>query len=215
MSAPARAAAVGALWGFAAVLLVLGFAGPGRGLPAAVAAPPAPKAPDHRAMPWLTGPEPVPAVLPLEPIELGAPRELRIPAIGVASPLVPLGRAEDGTLEVPADYAVAGWFRPGPEPGEPGAAVVAGHVDSRTGPAVFARLADLRPGDTVEVAYPAGVARFRVDRLAQYPKAGFPTGEVYGQTPAASLRLITCSGPFDWSTRHYRDNLVVYASAIP
>ena len=65
------------------------------------------------------------------------------------------------------------------------------------------------------INYPAGVARFRVDLLAHYPKAGFPTGEVYGQTPAASLRLITCSGPFDWSTRHYRDNLVVSASAIP
>ncbi len=137
---------------------------------------------------------------------------MRIPAIGVAAPLVPLGVNPDQTLQVPSDFAVPGWFQPGPEPGEPGAAVVAGHVDSRTGPAVFFALSRLRPGDEVEVAGDRGVARFRVDKVEQYAKSAFPTLDVYGATRTPTLRLITCGGDFDRSTGHYQDNVVVYAS---
>jgi LPXTG-site transpeptidase (sortase) family protein len=143
---------------------------------------------------------------------IGAPRQVRIPAIGVVAALVPLGLAPDRTLQAPPDFTVAGWFQPGPEPGEVGAAVIAGHVDSRTGPAVFFRLSALSPGDEVEVNGDHGVTRFRVDRVKEYSKAAFPTLEVYGPTPEPTLRLITCGGDFDRAAERYRDNIVVYAS---
>jgi sortase (surface protein transpeptidase) len=91
--------------------------------------------------------------------------------------------------------------------------VLAGHVDSAvTGPAVFFRLADVRPGDEVRIGRDDGTtAVFTVDRVAQYPKDRFPTAEIYGNTDHAALRLITCGGSFDPSARSYRDNIVVFA----
>ena len=74
------------------------------------------------------------------------PVRLQIPAIGVSTPLVKLGRLPDGSLEVPKDWDTAGWYDGGPRPGQPGPAVILGHVDSKTGPAVFYRLRALRPG---------------------------------------------------------------------
>jgi hypothetical protein len=142
------------------------------------------------------------------------PVGLAIPAIGVdARGLVPLGRNADGSLQVPADYATAGWFTGGAVPGALGPAVIAGHVDSVTGPAVFYRLAQLRAGDEVLVRLSdGGGVRFRVDGVRHYPKLGFPTAAVYGPVPGAALRLITCGGAFDRAARSYLDNVVVYAS---
>jgi sortase (surface protein transpeptidase) len=149
-------------------------------------------------------------------LPLSAPARLEIPAIGVSSPLVRLGLNPDGTMQVPGDFQVAGWFTGGPQPGQLGPAVIAGHVDSRTGPAVFHRLRDLRPGDQVEVVRAdRRVVRFRVDSLARYPKQALPDDEVYGATTAPVLRLITCAGTFDRDRRSYRDNLVVSATRVP
>jgi hypothetical protein len=157
-------------------------------------------------------PGPVPVAAPPGVAEAALPTRVRIPAIGVESPLVALGLTADGALEVPTDFAVAGWFTGGSVPGAPGPAVLAGHVDSRSGPAVFYRLRELAPGDVVEVDRTDGsAARFRVERVEQYPKGDFPTGTVYGPAPGAQLRLITCGGIFDRSVAHYRDNVVVYA----
>lgn len=148
-----------------------------------------------------------------------APVRLSIPAIGVSSTLLRLGQNADGTLEVPAPgphYDQAGWYRYSPTPGAVGPAVIAGHVDSaRGGPSVFFRLGKLRPGDTVSVARADGsVAVFAVDDVRRFPKAAFPTALVYGNTDHAALRLITCGGPFDRSSGHYLDNVVVTASLI-
>ncbi|HWN33168.1 MAG TPA: class F sortase [Pseudonocardia sp.] len=142
------------------------------------------------------------------------PIGLTIPAIGVdARGLVPLGRNRDGSLEVPANYAMAGWFTGGSVPGTLGPAVIVGHVDSLAGPAVFYRLAQLRPGDEVVVRLSDGDrVRFRVDGVRHYPKLGFPTEAVYGPVPGSALRLITCGGSFDRAARSYLDNVVVYAS---
>jgi sortase (surface protein transpeptidase) len=94
--------------------------------------------------------------------------------------------------------------------------VLAGHVDDRTGPAVFYRLQDLAAGDRVVVTDGDGQAHaFTVTRVAAYPKSDFATAEVYGPTPGAELRLITCGGTFDRSRRSYTDNVVVYARAQP
>jgi hypothetical protein len=143
------------------------------------------------------------------------PARLEIPAIGVSTPLVRLGLLADGTMEVPRDYGVAGWFSGGPMPGQLGPAVVAAHVDSRTGPAVFYRLRDLRPGDQLRVVRADGrVVRFEVESLARYPKREFPYDEVFGATTTPALRLITCAGDFDRSQRSYRDNLVVSAIRV-
>jgi sortase (surface protein transpeptidase) len=140
------------------------------------------------------------------------PSGLSIPAIGVDQPrLVSLGRNPDGTLQVPADYLTAGWFTGGPVPGEPGPSVIAGHVDSKSGPGVFFRLRDLRVNDVVIVRMSGGgQVRFVVDAVREYPKSAFPTASVYGPVPDAELRLITCGGGFDRSVSSYLDNIVVY-----
>jgi hypothetical protein len=141
-----------------------------------------------------------------------APVRLVIPAIGVATPLVRLGLEPDGAMAVPSDFGRAGWFAEGPAPGQVGPAVIAGHVDSRTGPAVFYRLRELRPGQAVLVERAdSSRLRFVVERARGYPKDGFPTGAVFGPVPAAALRLITCAGDFDRARSSYRDNLVVFA----
>jgi sortase (surface protein transpeptidase) len=140
------------------------------------------------------------------------PSGSEIPAIGVRAPVVPLELNRDRTLEIPARFGDTGWWTGGARPGERGPAVVAGHVDSHTGPAVFYRLSQLRAGDTVVVVRRGGSrVRFVVVRTERYAKARFPTTRVYGRTRAPALRLITCSGPFDRATGHYLDNTVVYA----
>jgi LPXTG-site transpeptidase (sortase) family protein len=146
---------------------------------------------------------------------LSPPVRVEIPAIGVSSPLVRLGLNSDGTMQVPGDYQVAGWFTGAPQPGQLGPAVIAGHVDSRTGPAVFYRLRDLRPGDQIRVVRAdRRVVRFRIDSLASYPKQSLPGEEVYGATTAPVLRLITCAGTFDRAQRSYRENLVVSVTRV-
>jgi len=143
------------------------------------------------------------------------PVRLRIPDIGVSAPVVPLDLDAHGQLEPPRKFTEVGWNYAGPEPGEDGVAVIAGHVDSKTGPAVFYRLGDLRPGAAVFVEEADGhTARFVVDRIARYPKNAFPDAEVYRSGSGAQLRLITCGGAFNRSTGHYVDNIVAFAHLV-
>ena len=147
--------------------------------------------------------------------QLALPVRLRIPAIGVSTPLVRLGRLRDGSIEVPHDWNTAGWYDQGPRPGQPGPAVILGHVDSKTGPAVFYRLRALRPRDIIRVSLTDGrILIFRVQRLERYPKDEFPTEAVYFPTLDRELRLITCGGEFDSAAGSYRDNIVVYATLV-
>jgi hypothetical protein len=140
------------------------------------------------------------------------PVRLRIPAVSVDTPLQRLGRAPDGTVEVPTNFAVAGWFADGPRPGQAGPAVLLGHVDSASGPGVFLRLPQLAPGADVRVDRADGsTIDFRVTAVQRVPKANFPTERVYGPTLEPSLRLVTCAGSFDRARRRYRDNVIVYA----
>jgi LPXTG-site transpeptidase (sortase) family protein len=137
---------------------------------------------------------------------------VRIPVIGVEAPVGALRLDPAGALEVPTDFSATGWYVDGPEPGEPGPSVIAGHVDDWRGPAVFYRLREMRPGDQVHVDRADGTTvSFRVRAVESYPKDDFPTEAVYGDTPAAELRLITCGGEFDPSARSYLSNVVVYA----
>jgi sortase (surface protein transpeptidase) len=110
--------------------------------------------------------------------------------------------------------AVAGWYALGPRPGDPGSAVILGHVDSKRGPAVFFRLRELRRGDEVRVRRADGsLVRFVVERTEQFPKQRFPTDDVYYPTLTPGLRLVTCGGLFDRRSGHYRSNIIVFAAA--
>ncbi|MEX1164428.1 MAG: class F sortase [Nitriliruptor sp.] len=143
------------------------------------------------------------------------PERLVIPAIGVDADVIDLGLQDDGTMEVPNDFAQTGWFDRGPKPGRVGPAVIAGHVDSTTGPAVFFRLNELSAGDEIEVHGEDGdIVTFVVRELEQHPKDDFPTEAVYSGTPGPELRLITCSGEFDQGERSYRDNTIVFAERV-
>jgi sortase (surface protein transpeptidase) len=144
------------------------------------------------------------------------PVRVEIPRIGVASTLERLGRAPDRTVQVPSRWGVAGWYAGGTRPGDPGSAVILGHVDSTSGPAVFYRLGELRRGDAVTIRRADGSSvRFVVERIEQYPKDRFPTDEVYYPTLTPTLRLVTCGGQFDHTTGHYRSNVIVFATMQP
>ena len=141
-----------------------------------------------------------------------APVRLRIAAIGVNAAVQPLGLLADGTLQPPSAWQIAGWYEGGVTPGDLGPAVIAGHVDSISGPAVFYRLRQLRSDDLVVVQRrDRRLLTFSVDSLAVYPKDAFPTAAVYGPAPLPTLRLVTCTGDFDWHAHSYVDNLVVSA----
>ena len=141
------------------------------------------------------------------------PVRLRIAAVGIDTTLVPLGLLANGDMEVPADASVAGWYDLGPRPGQPGPAVIAGHVDSRQGPGVFFPLRQVRPGDLVEVTLEDGsVLRFPVTAVEQHPKDALPVERIWNDTEEPVLRLVTCGGTFDRQSRHYTDNIVVFAA---
>jgi sortase (surface protein transpeptidase) len=142
------------------------------------------------------------------------PTALRIPAIGLQTTVVALGRNPDGSAAVPSATTFTGWYDLGPVPGEIGPAVIIGHVDSYTGPGVFFNLKSLLPGDIITVIDGSAPVSFRIQQVVTYAKDDFPTDEVFGPTPDAELRLITCGGPFDRAIGHYEDNVVVYARAI-
>ncbi|MER5637321.1 class F sortase [Kitasatospora sp. NPDC002227] len=142
------------------------------------------------------------------------PTRLRVPQLFLDAPFTELGLAPGGTLEAPSadDKNLVGWYRGGAAPGERGSAVVAGHVDTRTGPAVFLMLHLLTPGSTVDITREDGItATFVVDSTQTYPKNAFPDAKVYGDTEDAQLRLITCGGAYDKKLKDYTDNVVVFA----
>ncbi|MEV5413064.1 class F sortase [Thermopolyspora sp. NPDC052614] len=141
------------------------------------------------------------------------PVRLEIPKIGVRTPLMTLGKNPDQTIEVPpltrAD--TAGWYRLGPTPGSRGAAVIVGHVDTTTGPAVFYRLGRLRAGDKVRVFRRDGrPAIFVIDAVESVRKDRFPTAKVYADPGYPAIRLITCGGAFDANSGHYERNIIAY-----
>ena len=144
------------------------------------------------------------------------PVSVRIPAIGVDSRLLRLGRNADGTIKVPSirtNSGQAAWYKYSATPGQIGSSVIEGHVDSDHGPAVFFRLGALRPGDTIDVRLADGVtAIFRVTGVREYAKSRFPAKAIYDATDFAALRLITCGGAFDYATGHYAGSTVVFAS---
>ena len=154
-----------------------------------------------------------------KPLGPSRPTRIRIPAIGVDSVVNALGLAKDGSLAVPQPgphLNQAAWFDESPTPGQPGPAIIEGHVDSELGPSVFFKLGAVRPGNHILVTRRDGVnLLFEVDAVRDYPKNRFPTTVVYGgDLHRPQLRLITCSD-FDTSTHHHIGNEVVFSHLVP
>jgi sortase (surface protein transpeptidase) len=205
----------------AAIALIIGLIAAGGGVTGLALA----SQTGHPGVPAVPAAEPTLVPVPLgrqaaapAPVvhQVAAPTGLIIPSIGVRSGLVRLGLTSSGVLQVPSTASVAGWYTGSSRPGAIGAAVIVGHIDSETAPGVFYRLHQLRPGRLVYVRRADGsLAVFRVTAVHSYLKADFPTLAVYGPTPDAQLRLITCGGAFDFATGHYLSNVIVYASLHP
>jgi len=154
----------------------------------------------------------IPVFVPPTGIE---PVRVEIPAIDVDAPTIDLNLAGPEP-EVPVDFDDTGWYVQTRLPGEIGPAVIAGHIDSKSGPAVFARLDELVPGDEIIVYDDQDMSRtFVVVDANLYPKGDLPDGVFGFGDPEPELRLITCGGSFDETTGHYRDNYVVFAHLAP
>ncbi|MEU7551254.1 class F sortase [Streptomyces sp. NPDC044571] len=184
-------------------------------------APAAPTPPPHIADPAAAPaqaaapPAPTPAA-PVAPLPASEPVRVRIPVAGVdTGPLLKLGLAADGTVEVPsvADGDRIGWYTRAVTPGETGPAVLIGHFDTVRGPAVLRNVSKIHAGDEITVSRADGrVAVFRVRELEQVDKKSFPTAKVYGNTARPELRLITCGG--ELTEGHRPDNIIVYADLV-
>jgi hypothetical protein len=158
-------------------------------------------------------------VTPPDPVRMAPPVLLRLPSIEVDARVVVVGLEPDGAMEIPSDVRTVGWYEPfegaGVAPGEPGTAVIAGHVDSRTqGRGAFWSLRELVPGDVVEIDHSDGTStRWLVESVVRYPKTDIPIEEIFTFEGEERLALITCGGEFDRPTRSYLDNYVV--TAVP
>jgi hypothetical protein len=147
-----------------------------------------------------------------------APARLRVPALELDATVSAVGvDAETGEFDVPPSVDRVGWYRFGPGMNATaGSIVVAGHVDSADqGKGAFFRLSSLAPGDTMTLAGPGGEDRaFTVVARERYSKSRIPLDKYFARDGAPRLTLITCGGPFDAKTRHYRDNIVVTAEPV-
>ncbi|MEU6145341.1 class F sortase [Streptomyces sp. NPDC047081] len=155
-----------------------------------------------------------PAAKSVPALGRSVPVGLRIPAIGVDTPVMKLGLAADGTVQVPpiAAHDRAGWYEHSPTPGQSGPSVILGHVTvGAYGDGVFRHLADLKQGAKIEVSRADGTAaEFAVTKVETVAKAEFPSDEVYGNVDRPELRLITCGGPRTGDG--YQDNVIVFAT---
>ncbi|MFG2139734.1 class F sortase [Streptomyces sp. NPDC048650] len=147
------------------------------------------------------------------PLARSAVSRVTVPALRISAPVVPLGLDKDGWIASPPSRnpRLAGWYADAPAPGENGTAVIVGHVDTYTGPAVFYRLGSLRKGQTVQVTRADGrTVVFEVYGIEVFTKGHFPARRVYGSTGRPELRLLTCGGGYSASSG-YAGNVVVFA----
>ncbi|MFK0115662.1 class F sortase [Streptomyces sp. NPDC090994] len=149
----------------------------------------------------------------LAPLPYAVPDRVRIPAIQVDAPMMPVGLDADGWVGAPPpeDPNLAGWFTGAVSPGEKGTAVVVGHVDNKQGPAVFYGLGALKKGNKVEVDRADGkTAEFEIYGIEVFEKDDFPGDRVYASKGSPELRVITCGGGFS-KQNGYAGNVVAFA----
>jgi hypothetical protein len=142
------------------------------------------------------------------------PDVVAVPRLGIRAAVIDTGQRADGTPETPPldRPADVGWYTASVTPGEHGASVMFGHLDTRTGTAVFHHLGTLTAGDLIQVLRADGkVAEFTVEKTAVYPREDFPEDAVYDDPGYPALRLVTCAGTFDRRTQQYSANVVVFA----
>lgn len=165
-------------------------------------------------VPTASAAPPLPTAVP----RAGLPVRVRIPKIRVDADVEYVGLAPDGAMDVPKDYDNTAWYQLGPRPGERGNAAIAGHVDSKTGPAVFWNLSKLRAGDEIVVVGDDGVERaFVVRAVESFKRADAPLDRIFGPADASYLNLITCdpASTFNRATGEYAANIVVFAELAP
>ncbi|MGW8973252.1 class F sortase [Streptomyces platensis] len=195
-------------WGVLALVGLVGLGMVRQGLTGEPAGPPQPGAGSGLFPGDLPPDGPAPPPLPRS-----APSRVAIPSLDVSAPLMPLGLDGGGRIAAPpaGDPGLAGWYADAPTPGENGTAVIVGHVDSRSGPAVFYGLGALEKGRTVRVTREDGrTAVFEVYGIQVFDKRKFPSRKVYGTTGRPELRVLTCGGPYAAGSG-YAGNVVVFA----
>ncbi|GAB4072695.1 hypothetical protein GCM10028778_04400 [Barrientosiimonas marina] len=139
------------------------------------------------------------------------PETIQIDSIGVDSAVEEVGMMENGEMAVPDNFRITGWYDRGIKPGERGSAVIAGHVDDKTGPGVFFDLEDMQEGDEVEILNDEGDKLvFEVVDKQVFPMDDAPVKDIFGYTSRRMLNLVTCTGAFDRSKGGHVDRLVVY-----
>ncbi|WP_328393237.1 class F sortase [Streptomyces sp. NBC_00390] len=154
--------------------------------------------------------------VPLEPLPYAPAARVRIPALKVDAPVMDVGLDQDGWVGAPPpeEPNLAGWYQNGISPGQRGTAVIVGHVDNQTGPAVFYGLGALQRGQQIEVSRSDGrVAVFEIYGIEVFSKNDFPGARVYGDTGQPELRVITCGGGYS-QTDGYDGNVVVFARMV-
>ena len=139
-----------------------------------------------------------------------------------------VGAPETAALTIPPDIHTVGWWdgtvsdgdrsvqENAPAPGQPGVALIAGHVDSAAaGPGALHDLGTLQVGDVIRIDdSTGGVSTWSV---AAPPETNLKTQlppALWVTTGAPRLALVTCGGPFDSATGHYLDNVIVWASQV-
>lgn len=144
-----------------------------------------------------------------------APARLRIPSLKIDAAVEHVGLDADKNMDVPKDTDNVAWYEPGPRPGEEGSAVLAGHFDSDTGPAVFWRLQDLKIGEDIEVIDVKGKSQmFRVIENEKFEADNAPMEKIFAKDGRPILTLITCGGLYDEETKEYSKRRVVFAEII-
>ncbi|WP_285768045.1 sortase [Peribacillus sp. SI8-4] len=139
------------------------------------------------------------------------PTHVTIPSIEVDASIEQVGLLETGEMAAPSTEDGVAWFEPGAKPGAKGNAILAGHVDSKTGPAIFYHLKDLETGDEITVTDKQGTKlTFVVKKKKSYPRDKAPLNEIFGYSKGRQLNLITCTGTFDRSKGTHQERLVVY-----
>jgi LPXTG-site transpeptidase (sortase) family protein len=153
--------------------------------------------------------------IPVTPLNMGLPARLRIPTLGVDASVQYMGLTKEGNMDVPASITDVGWYKLGANPGSPGTAVIAGHLDGIRGePGVFSALDKLKVGDTFSVLDAAGASvSFAVRRTKVYSQDAHPE-EVFTSASGTHLNLITCTGSWDAGISKYAQRLVVFADRI-
>ncbi|MFE9495844.1 class F sortase [Streptomyces collinus] len=200
--------------GLAWAVLLFGLWLWGRGVTAVPASPSGPTTGDVAGLDRAAGTLPLPPAA--RPLGSAAPLRVDIPELAVQAPVVARGLDREGAVDPPPfdQPGVVGWYGSGTAPGAAGAALMVGHVDTETRPAVFYKLSTLKPGETVRVVRADGkVAHFTIDDVRVLPRDDFDARVAYGprRPGRAELRLITCGGTFDRTSRSYTANVVVSA----